>query len=296
MRKTAKGLVDSVLVPAVSHTGPFRRLISYVGRSVSSDGYAALRSRFILNGRDSRWGSDVRREIVRRFETIDRSLVAATSPTDGLFLAEAVLSMKADGDLVECGCFNGASTAKLSILTKLLGRRLHVFDSFEGLPNEEGGFVKEYHTRRSSSRIGWRAGDYAAGLEQVRGNIERLGEVEVCRFYKGWFNQTLIPENLPGQIAAAFVDVDMPSSARDCVAAIWPLMSDRAVHFSHDVAFVNVLKAILDRKLWLDELNEYPPILFGAGFGLGDSSPHLGFFVKGKDVETDYINSITLEK
>jgi O-methyltransferase len=296
MRKTAKGLVDSVLVPAVSHTGPFRRLISYVGRSVSSDGYAALRARFILNGRESQWGSDTRREIVRRFEGIDRSLEAATSPTDGLFLAEAVLSMQARGDLVECGCFNGTSTAKLSILAKLIGRRLHVYDSFEGLPSEEGGFVKEYHTRRSSSRIGWRAGDYAAGLERVRRNIERLGEIEVCSFYKGWFNETLTDANLPSEISLAFVDVDMPGSARECIAAIWPRLANKGVYFSHDVAFINVLKAILDRKLWLDELKEYPPILFGAGFGLGDSSPHLGFFVKGQEADTDYINSITLEK
>lgn len=296
MRKTAKGLVDSVVVPAVSHTGPFRRLISYVGRSVSADGYGALRDQFVANGKQSTWDCDIRREIVRRFETVDRTLEAATSPTDGLFLAEAVLSMKATGDMVECGCYNGTSTAKLSIVASLIGRKLHVFDSFEGLPSEDGGFVKEYHIRRSSSRIGWRAGDYAAGLEKVRSNIERLGEIGACRFFKGWFSQTLTPQNLPSEIAVAFVDVDMPSSARDCLAAIWPAMTQGAVYFSHDVAFINVLKAILDRRLWIDQLNEYPPILFGAGFGMGDSSPHLGFFVKGEDVETDYINSITLEK
>jgi O-methyltransferase len=204
--------------------------------------------------------------------------------------------MQARGDLVECGCFNGTSTAKLSILAKLIGRRLHVYDSFEGLPGEEGGFVKEYHTRRSASRIGWRAGDYAAGLERLRRNIERLGEIEVCSFYKGWFNETLTDANLPSEISLAFVDVDMPGSARECITAIWPRLANKGVYFSHDVAFINVLKAILDRKLWLDELKEYPPILFGAGFGLGDSSPHLGFFVKGQEADTDYINSITLEK
>ncbi|HLT27990.1 MAG TPA: TylF/MycF/NovP-related O-methyltransferase, partial [Zeimonas sp.] len=44
--------------------------------------------------------------------------------------------------LVEAGCFKGGSTAKLSLLAELAGRELVVFDSFEGLPdNDESGQV-----------------------------------------------------------------------------------------------------------------------------------------------------------
>ena len=45
--------------------------------------------------------------------------------------------MEAAGDVVECGCYACASSAKLSIIAKLLRKKLVVFDSFEGLP--EGG-------------------------------------------------------------------------------------------------------------------------------------------------------------
>src|SRR5690606_19018518 len=46
------------------------------------------------------------------------------------------------GVLVEAGCFKGGSTAKLSLLAELAGRELVVFDSFEGLPdNDESGQV-----------------------------------------------------------------------------------------------------------------------------------------------------------
>jgi len=91
-------------------------------------------------------------------------------------------------------------------------------------------------------------------------------------------------------------DVDIASSAKECLVAIWPLISDEGVYFSHDVAYIKVLQAILDENLWRDIFKEFPPILFGAGYGLGDSSPHLGFMVKGKSVTAEYINSFTIEK
>lgn len=291
-----KGFIDTVVVPTLSRTGPLKKLISYVGRSISEDGYNSLKARFVRNGESSKWGVDVRRDIVRRFEAIDRSLTAATSPIDGLYLAEAMLSMEAQGGVVECGCFNGASTSKLSIIAALIGRTLDVFDSFEGLPHAGEDYSDEFHIRRTSSRLRWRQGDYAARIDVVRRNVEKFGNISVCRFHKGWFSSTLVNVNLPGTIAMAFVDVDLADSARECLLALWPRLPQGGLYFSHDVAFVKVLQAILDRKLWLETLREFPPILFGAGFGLVDGSPHLGFFVKGDDVTAEYINSITLEK
>lgn len=296
MGRTMKRLMDSVVVPTLSRTGPLKKLISYVGRSLGADGYNSLKARFIQNGESSKYGIDVRTGIVKRFEAIDRSLTAATSPTDGLFLAEALLSLEAEGGVVECGCFNGVSTAKLSIIAAMTDRALDVFDSFEGLPDSGKNDSREFHIRRASGNFGWREGDYAARIDVVRGNVERFGDVTVCRFHKGWFSATLIDDNLPETIAMAFVDVDLAASARECLVALWPRLLDRGLYFSHDVAFVKVLQAILDRKLWLDTLSDFPPIFFGAGFGMVDGSPHLGFFVKGEGVTAEYINSITLEK
>ncbi len=296
LKNRIKRSVDTAVVPIFKKAGPIRQLIAYVGKSVGSDGYHYLKEKFIQNGEQSQWDKKTRKSIIERFEVIDRAITTASSPTDGLFLAEALLSMEADGSVIECGCYNSGSTAKLSIITKILGRKLYVFDSFEGLPEIDGEYIKEFHARYDSKNLSWKKGIYAAELDQVKSKIEKYGEISVCTFIKGWFIDTLKENNLPGSISFAFTDVDLPDSARDCLATIWPRLSDKGIYFSHDVAFIKVLQTILDENLWMKVLKQFPPILFGAGSGLVDSSPHLGFFIKGKDITAEYINSLTIKK
>lgn len=72
-------------------------------------------------------------------------------------------------------------------------------------------------------------------------------------------------------------------------------MRENAVYFSHDVSYIKALEAISDADLWHDVLRECRPIVFGAGYGMGDGSPELGFFLKGS-APPEYINSLTLSK
>ncbi|MFH1655674.1 MAG: TylF/MycF/NovP-related O-methyltransferase [Candidatus Omnitrophota bacterium] len=260
-------------------------------------GYRNLKKAFIQNSRHSKWNKAVRREIIDRFEAIDKNIINGTAPTEVLFMAEALLNIKATGSIVECGCWAGSSTAKLSILAKLLGKKMFVFDSFEGLPNISFQDGTDLHTRqRTKFFIPWRSGEMSAGLGQVKRNLKKYGEISVVTFHKGWFKDTLLKKNLPDKIAFAFTDVDIVSSVKKCITAIWPRISERGVYFSHDVAFIKSLQALLNEKLWKDVLKEFPPILFGAGFGMSDSSNHLGFFVKGKSVHPEYIKSLTVYK
>ena len=101
--------------------------------------------RFIDNGRSSQFDELVRSTIVARFELIDRNVPIGSTPTDGLVLAEMMLSMKTPGAIVECGCYAGGSSAKLSIVASLLGRQLVIFDSFEGLPAVDDYFLRDHH-------------------------------------------------------------------------------------------------------------------------------------------------------
>ena len=234
------------------------------------------------------YGADARARIVDRFEAIDGNVRVATTPTDGLFLAEAALSVDADGDLVECGCFQGGSTAKLSILASVTGRRLIVFDSFAGLPEADEYNQQDLHVRLPRNWMNpWNPGDWAGSLDTVTANVERFGEISACRFVKGWFEDTLKSENLPARVALAFTDVDLPSSARECLLGIWPRLAERSVYFSHDVAFIKVLKELNDELIWREVLREPVPIMYGAGYGLGDTSRMLGFMVKGRDVSPE---------
>jgi O-methyltransferase len=254
-----------------------------------NESYRQLRSRFLSNG-------GLGKEIIERFERIDSYVPIATTPTDGLFLAEMVLNLKADGPMIECGSYAGGSSAKLSLLAKLTDRELLIFDSFEGLPQSDAYNLKDHHCRRGDREIwSWDSGKYSAALDVVKRNIENYGEISVCKFVKGWFNETLIDANLPNRIAFAFSDVDVASSARECFVALWPRLRNQGIYVTHDTAYLKVLLELYNRDLWLNRFKEIPPILFGAGYGLCDASPHLGYMVKG-DVTPEYLKSLTIKK
>jgi hypothetical protein len=261
------------------------------------DTYGYLKQKFIENGGTSRFDRQVRADIVTRFEAIDREVPTATSPTDGLFLAELLLNVEADGDLVECGCYAGASSAKLSILAKLRGRQLYIFDSFAGLPIVEQQFLTDKHCRRSNSWVTeWTGGRYAAELRDVQDAIERWGEISACHFNKGWFKDTVNANNLPRCVALAFVDVDLASSARECFLPIWPRIANKGVYVTHDTAYIKVLQELYKPEVWRNTFDAMPPILFGAGFGLCDASPHIGYMVKGDSLTAEYFKSLTIDK
>lgn len=245
--------------------------------------YARLKQRFIE--RDS---PTMRREIVRRFELIDKNVTMGTTPTDGLFLAGMLLNTTADGPIVECGCFAGGSSAKLSILAKLTGRKLYVCDSFEGLPAADN--TGDFNLGRGNSSLNWTPGRFAGPIEQVRANIEKWGEIEPCSFVKGWFSQTL--QKIDEPIAFVFADVDLPSSVRDCLVALWPRLLDCGIYATHDVSFIKALQAIHDPDLWA-QWHEPQPIIFGAGFGMSSDSPHLGFMIKGS-FSPEFVKSLSI--
>jgi O-methyltransferase len=304
LRRAVERVIDFVVVPPVRHIRALQKLTRYVAQEVpvfpTIAGarrlrYAQLRATSLDNGAGSRYDRTVRARLVEAFELVDREVQSKTTPSDGLFLAEAVLSLDGPGDLVECGCYAGASTAKLSLLAEAVGRRLHVFDSFEGLPVGQPDEVND-HDLRYAERPRWRAGVYGGGLEVVRTNVERYGSLGRCSFHRGWFADTLTPGSFSDPVALAFVDVDMVNSVRDCLAGLWPRLEEGGVFFSHDVTFLKVLRLFSDVEFWQKQFGAAPPILFGAGFGICDDSPHLGFCVKGREADADYVASLILYK
>ncbi len=260
------------------------------------DSYAYLRKKFINNGRGHSIQESIRAEIVERFERIDREVPIGTTPSDGLFLAEMLLNITADGAVVECGCYAGGSSAKLSILASLLNRDMIICDSFEGLPEVNSYNLRDAHCRRSSEWVtDWDKGRYAARLDAVKAVVTRYNDSARCKFVKGWFSDTLTDENLPENVAFAFADVDIASSARDCFVALWPRLSNQGVYVTHDTAYIKVLQEFFNPDLWLSQFKTIPPIMFGAGYGLCNGSPHLGYMVKGT-VSAEYLKSLTIDK
>ena len=162
------------------------------------------------------------------------------------------------GDVVECGTWKGGSAANLSIVCKLVGRKLIVCDSFEGLPEP----LPDTPDSREYSR-----GDFCGTLPEVKANIARCGEIDVCEFVEGWFENTL--PDLKRPIILAWVDVDLESSLETCVLSLWPLLPDRGLFFLDECVDLGYVALFFSERWWRKHFDRNPPGLIGAGTGLG---------------------------
>lgn len=116
------------------------------------------------------------------------------------------------GDIWECGVYKGGTAAMLAEIVHdgASARRLHLFDTFEGMPETDHGI--DIHLK----------GDFSdTTLKVVREYVKRD---ELTIYHPG-----VIPETFRGlegaAIAFAHVDVDIRQSVADCCQFIYPRLS-----------------------------------------------------------------------
>jgi O-methyltransferase len=171
-----------------------------------------------------------------------------------------------DGVLVECGCYKGGSAVNLSHLASLCGRRLHLFDSFEGLPRPAEGDGE--HLVLSELRVRtYDRGAYAGSLDEVKENLRRFGVLDACEFHRGYFKDTLPKFNEP--VVFAYIDADLTESVKDCLVRLWPLLKQGCFLFTDEAHHNQVAGLFFDPSWWMTEMHSKPPGLVGAGNGLG---------------------------
>jgi O-methyltransferase len=182
----------------------------------------------------------LRKRLAAQLELANRQIICGHTHSEIVTVVSEILRTPRSmtGAVLEAGCFKGGSTAKLSLATQLSGRKLLVFDSFDGLPaitteKEKSGFSK---------------GDYKGGLEEVQKNVCAYGVIEVCRFFPGWFAETL--PNLAEPIAVAFVDVDLADSLKTCLQYIYPKLVPDGAIFSHDGHLPLCVELMKDEVFW----------------------------------------------
>ncbi|MGQ0523048.1 MAG: TylF/MycF/NovP-related O-methyltransferase [Betaproteobacteria bacterium] len=111
------------------------------------------------------------------------------------------LASQTTGPIVECGVYRGGTAMLLSTLK----RELHLYDTFEGMP-ETG--TMDIHKR----------GDFSdTSVEAVRKLVP-----------SAFFHKGLIPEtftDLPGEIGFAHIDVDIYKSVKDCCEHLYPRLT-----------------------------------------------------------------------
>jgi O-methyltransferase len=104
-------------------------------------------------------------------------------------IAQSLIDQEIPGDFVECGVFAGAHCA---VMAKALqgplqeSRKIHLFDSFEGLPaaDERDQEIWAHH--------GAKTGEAACSMALVAANMQRWGIPDsILVYHRGWFSDTV---------------------------------------------------------------------------------------------------------
>ena len=184
-----------------------------------------------------------RLRLIARFLRVDWNVVHGHRPAEIAWVTALLARAKPNpGEIMlEAGCWQGGSTAKFSIVCALLGLRLHVYDSFEGVEK----FDSRAHPREWSF-----GGQYACSEEDVRRNVEAFGEVECCEFHKGWFSATLAGAGLAGPVWLAYIDCDLAKGTFEALQSVVPALVPAGVVLSQDFHITPVRQMLLARDTW----------------------------------------------
>jgi O-methyltransferase len=197
-------------------------------------------------------------DLVRRFVSVTNAVRGYHTLTEMLDVAVAILERGPGPVVLEAGCGYGASTAKLSLAVRLAGGCLIACDSFRGIPENE-----EKHELLDGRATEFREGAFRGTIASVERTVEKWGAREVCRFEKGWFEETLPRIDTPLDVVV--VDVDLTASLRTCVRELWPRLRAGGILFTLDGQLRATHELLGDRRFWLDEVGVEPPEVDGLG-------------------------------
>lgn len=148
---------------------------------------------------------------------------------ESLQLYEAAkAAAKINGDFAEVGVYRGGSA---KVIAKVKGKKkLHLFDTFEGLPT--GGVKDRYFTE----------GEYAGSLDYVKNTLR--GESNLF-YYRGIFPKS--GKHLEkSKFAFVHLDVDLYQSTKDCLEYFYPRMTKGGIIICHDYPSSTGVKKAVD--------------------------------------------------
>lgn len=216
---------------------------------------------FIFHATKSPTSFGSRLALVGKFYSISYYVDCPHTEHEMLVITKQILNLGAGvpGTIVEAGSFHGGSTAKLSLVAKLCGRSFNVFDSFEGMPENAEAHGKSIYGREHH----FPKGSHAVGIEEVKGNVARYGNIAGVEFHKGFFSDTMPHFHEP--VAAAAINVDLVQSTRDCFHYLYPLLSSGGIIISQDAHFPWIIELFNDAAFWRDEIGIAKPTMDGLG-------------------------------
>lgn len=163
------------------------------------------------------------------------------------------------GDVVELGCCHGLTSVLMQKTLESFdsNKKLHLYDSFEGLPEKH---VKDGNTPA-------RKGSCSSNIDIVNRNFSKYNATPP-EIHIGWFSTTL--SQLPEQISFAHLDGDFYTSIKESLEAIYPKLSKGAVvviddycDYNHKQNVINIEENRFDnnaKNKYRTELDMFPGV------------------------------------
>lgn len=218
-------------------------------------------------GADYGMGCWAKFSLLIRFYRNTRRVETLSDFREHVELAGAVLRIPAatEGSVVECGCYLGGSASNLSLVCAMTGRKLIIFDSFAGLPEPRvhDRWHRAVHVNHTDV---YYKGRFAASREVVEKNIGRYGQLSVCEFRAGYYDETM--PHVQDKVVLAFLDVDLIDSLKPCIRGLWPNLCAGGRMYTHEARNLALVSIYFDRVWWRENLHEDAPGFVGAGVGL----------------------------
>lgn len=131
-----------------------------------------------------------------------------------------------EGEMAEVGVYQGVSAKLISLASG--GATLHLFDTYEGLPE-----VEDHEFDRM------RKGHYAASLPSVQAHLAGRPDVH---FHPGLFPGTAGPV-ADRRFSFVHLDVDLKSSTLACLDFFYPRMVPGGIILTHDYSYLDGVRA-----------------------------------------------------
>lgn len=202
-------------------------------------------------------------------------------------LATECINNNIEGDFVECGVAAGAQIAAMAYAAqtlKELNKKIHLFDSFEGIPlagpndDEQPGVGKIEHSTTvnnlndlliSSNSVYPKLGRASAfSVEQVENHMKnwKINRAQLI-YHKGWFQYTL-PKNADNikKISLLRLDGDLYESTKICLEFLYPKINKGGYIIIDDYGTLSGCRKAVTEYL---EKNNIKPNIISVPGGLG---------------------------
>jgi hypothetical protein len=189
-----------------------------------------------------------------------------------LFAVQYVVEGAVEGDIAEFGSMTGrtANVIAAAMASFRADRKLHVFDSFEGLPKASSQpDLASRHVQDGTWGPGTCKGISAAALRKLCVNY--LPENQVC-VYEGWFSETMKKIPTGTKFSMLHVDCDLYQSTIDVLDPVFKqkMVAEGAIILFDDWYCNHSSNDHGERKAWSEVVAKYGIVAEdGGGYAWG---------------------------